>query len=56
MRVPTADLSPGSGLALRHRVITVSIAGVLFLGAVVLASGIERVHASLNEGDLMYMP
>ncbi len=43
--------------ALRHRIITVSIALVLFAGAVALATGIGREFMPpLNEGDLMYMP
>jgi copper/silver efflux system protein len=43
--------------ALRHRVITVALAAVLFAGAVFLATGIGREFMPpLNEGDLMYMP
>ena len=43
--------------ALNHKIITVSIAFVLFGGAVFLASGIGREFMPpLNEGDLMYMP
>jgi len=57
MRVLQAIYRPALGWALRHRVITVSIAGVLFLGAVVLATGIgKEFMPPLNEGDLMYMP
>lgn len=44
-------------LALRHRAITISIALVLFLGAIYLASGIgNEFMPALNEGDLMFMP
>ena len=44
-------------LALRHRLITVSIALVLFTGAIILASGIgKEFMPPLNEGDVMYMP
>jgi Cu(I)/Ag(I) efflux system membrane protein CusA/SilA len=57
MRLLQAIYRPALGWALRHRVITVSIAGVLFLGAIVLASGIgKEFMPPLNEGDLMYMP
>ena len=48
---------PVLNLALRHRLITVLIALVLFSGAVFLASGIgAEFMPPLNEGDLMYMP
>ena len=44
-------------LALKHRVATVSIALVLFLGAIYLAAGIGgEFFPALNEGDVMYMP
>ncbi len=44
-------------LALRHRLITVSIALVLFTGAIILATGIgKEFMPPLNEGDVMYMP
>ncbi|MDQ1728006.1 MAG: copper/silver efflux system protein [Pyrinomonadaceae bacterium] len=44
-------------LALRHRLITVSIALVLFTGAIILAGGIgKEFMPPLNEGDVMYMP
>ena len=44
-------------LALRHRLITVSIALVLFTGAIILAAGIgKEFMPPLNEGDVMYMP
>jgi Cu(I)/Ag(I) efflux system membrane protein CusA/SilA len=44
-------------LALSHRLITVSIALVLFTGAIILATGIgKEFMPPLNEGDVMYMP
>ncbi|HKP46817.1 MAG TPA: CusA/CzcA family heavy metal efflux RND transporter [Pyrinomonadaceae bacterium] len=43
--------------ALNHRVLTVSIAALLFAGAILLATGIgKEFMPPLNEGDLMYMP
>jgi Cu(I)/Ag(I) efflux system membrane protein CusA/SilA len=43
--------------ALSHRLLTVSIAFLLFAGAIVLATGIgKEFMPPLNEGDLMYMP
>ncbi|HEY3103995.1 MAG TPA: CusA/CzcA family heavy metal efflux RND transporter [Pyrinomonadaceae bacterium] len=43
--------------ALNHRVITVAFAGLLFAGAIFLASGIgKEFMPPLNEGDLMFMP
>jgi Cu(I)/Ag(I) efflux system membrane protein CusA/SilA len=57
MRVLHAIYRPALLLALRHRIITVSIALVLFAGAIVLATGIgKEFMPPLNEGDLMYMP
>jgi Cu(I)/Ag(I) efflux system membrane protein CusA/SilA len=44
-------------LALKHRVATVSIALVLFLGAILLSLSIgSEFFPALNEGDVMYMP
>src|SRR6266850_5790085 len=44
-------------LALSHRLLTVSVAFLLFAGAIVLATGIgKEFMPPLNEGDLMYMP
>jgi copper/silver efflux system protein len=44
-------------LALHHRLFTVSLALVLFAGALFLATGIGgEFMPPLNEGDLMYMP
>ena len=43
--------------ALRHRGLTVSIAAVLFVGALLVARGIgSEFMPPLNEGDLMFMP
>lgn len=43
--------------ALRHRAITIGAAATLFLGAVLLSSGIgSEFMPPLNEGDVMYMP
>jgi len=57
MRLLHAIYRPALLLALRHRLITVSIALVLFTGAIVLATGIgKEFMPPLNEGDVMYMP
>src|SRR5258708_15682928 len=43
--------------ALDHRLLTVSFAALLFVGAIFLATGIgKEFMPPLNEGDLMYMP
>jgi Cu(I)/Ag(I) efflux system membrane protein CusA/SilA len=43
--------------ALAHRVVTLSIAAALFVGALALARGIgSEFMPPLNEGDLMFMP
>src|SRR6187399_1479308 len=48
---------PGLEWALGHRVLTVAIAGALFVGALVLARGIgSEFMPPLNEGDLLFMP
>jgi copper/silver efflux system protein len=48
---------PALRFALSHRLLTVSVAFLLFAGAIVLATGIGREFMPpLNEGDLMYMP
>ncbi|MCM3904564.1 MAG: CusA/CzcA family heavy metal efflux RND transporter [Pyrinomonadaceae bacterium] len=48
---------PALGFALSHRAITISVAGLLFAGALVLATGIgKEFMPPLNEGDVMYMP
>ena len=57
MRGLRAVYRPVLRQALSHRLITVSIALILFAGAVVLASGIgKEFMPPLNEGDLMFMP
>lgn len=57
MRGLHAVYRPALMWALRHRLTTVSIALVLFTGAVVLATRIgKEFMPPLNEGDLMYMP
>jgi len=57
MRFLRAIYRPVLLLALRHRLITVSIALVLFTGAIILATGIgKEFMPPLNEGDVMYMP
>ncbi len=48
---------PTLAIALKHRVISVCVALVLFLGAVLLATGIgSEFMPPLNEGDVMFMP
>jgi Cu(I)/Ag(I) efflux system membrane protein CusA/SilA len=48
---------PALSWALDHRAITLSIAVVFLVGAVVLASGIgTEFMPPLNEGDIMFMP
>jgi len=48
---------PTLGFALKHRVLTVAAALVLFLGAIFLATGIgNEFMPPLNEGDVMFMP
>ncbi len=57
MRFLQVIYRPALLLALRHRLITVSIALVLFTGAIILATGIgKEFMPPLNEGDIMYMP
>jgi len=57
MRALQAIYRPVLRWALGHRLITVSIALCLFIGAVVLASRIgKEFMPPLNEGDLMFMP
>lgn len=57
MRFLHALYRPVLSLALRHRLVTVLCALVLFSGAVYLARGIgTEFMPPLNEGDLMYMP
>ncbi len=57
MRFLQALYRPALGFALNHRAITISIAALLFVGALVLATGIgNEFMPPLNEGDVMYMP
>ena len=57
MRLLHAIYRPALLLALRHRLITISIALLLFTGAIILATGIgKEFMPPLNEGDVMYMP
>src|SRR5947207_6734375 len=57
MRFLHAIYRPALLLALRHRLVTVSIALLLFTGAIILATGIgKEFMPALNEGDVMYMP
>ena len=57
MRFLQALYRPALTLALNHRAITISIAALLFAGAIVLTFGIgKEFMPPLNEGDLMYMP
>jgi copper/silver efflux system protein len=57
MRFLRVIYRPALLLALRHRLITVSIALGLFTGAIILATGIgKEFMPPLNEGDVMYMP
>jgi Cu(I)/Ag(I) efflux system membrane protein CusA/SilA len=57
MRFLQALYRPALKLALAHRITTVAVAAALFIGAVVLASGIgKEFMPPLNEGDLMFMP
>jgi len=57
MRFLQALYRPALSFALNQRVITISIAALLFIGALVLSLGIgKEFMPPLNEGDLMYMP
>ncbi|MCA1577124.1 MAG: CusA/CzcA family heavy metal efflux RND transporter [Acidobacteria bacterium] len=57
MRFLQALYRPALRFALNHRVITISIAAILFVGALILTLGIgKEFMPPLNEGDLMYMP
>ncbi|HJU46921.1 MAG TPA: CusA/CzcA family heavy metal efflux RND transporter, partial [Gaiellaceae bacterium] len=57
MRLLRAVYRPTLVSALRHRLITVSVALVFFAGAVYVATRIgSEFMPPLNEGDLMYMP
>src|SRR4030095_4937403 len=57
MRLLHAIYRPALLFALRHRLITVSLALLLFAGAIILATGIgKEFMPPLNEGDVLYMP
>jgi copper/silver efflux system protein len=57
MRFLQAVYRPVLGWALNHRALTVSLAALLFAGAVFLTAGIgKEFMPPLNEGDLMFMP
>lgn len=57
MRFLQAIYRPALRFALNHRAVTISVAALLFAGALVLATGIgKEFMPPLNEGDLMYMP
>ena len=48
---------PALNAALAHRVLTLVVAGALFVGALAVARGIgSEFMPPLNEGDLMFMP
>ncbi len=57
MRFLHAIYRPSLLFALKNRLLTVAAAFVLFVGAIVMATGIgNEFMPPLNEGDLMYMP
>src|SRR5204862_7569047 len=57
MRLLRRLYQPVLEAALAHRVLTVSLAGLLFLGATTVALRIgSEFMPPLNEGDLMFMP
>src|SRR5256885_5925272 len=57
MRFLQALYRPALRFALNHRAVTISIAALLFAGALILTFGIgKEFMPPLNEGDLMYMP
>ncbi|MET0646695.1 MAG: CusA/CzcA family heavy metal efflux RND transporter [Pyrinomonadaceae bacterium] len=57
MRFLRAVYRPLLLAAVRHRVVTVSLAALLFAGALVVSTRIgSEFMPPLNEGDLMYMP
>jgi Cu(I)/Ag(I) efflux system membrane protein CusA/SilA len=57
MRVLRRIYQPVLETALAHRVLTISAAGVLFVGALLVARTIgSEFMPPLNEGDLMFMP
>jgi len=57
MRFLGSLYKPALLFALKHRLVAVGIAVVLFAGAIFLATGIgNEFMPPLNEGDVMYMP
>ncbi|MCA1650976.1 MAG: CusA/CzcA family heavy metal efflux RND transporter [Acidobacteria bacterium] len=57
MRALRSVYQPILRSALAHRVLTITAAAVLFLGALLVARGIgSEFMPALNEGDLMFMP
>src|SRR5262249_53231510 len=57
MRALRGIYEPALESALRHRLVTISVAAVLFAGALALGSRIgSEFMPTLNEGDLMFMP
>src|SRR5687767_4666022 len=57
MRFLQALYRPALGFALNNRAVTISVAALLFAGALVLTLGIgKEFMPPLNEGDVMYMP
>jgi Cu(I)/Ag(I) efflux system membrane protein CusA/SilA len=57
MRVLRRLYEPVLVAALDHRLVTVTLAGLLFVGALVAARGIgSEFMPPLNEGDLLFMP
>ena len=57
MRTLRRVYQPVLEAALNHRLVTITAAGLLFLGALVVARGIgSEFMPPLNEGDLMFMP
>jgi copper/silver efflux system protein len=57
MRALRRLYQPVLGAALRHRVLTIGAAALLFAGALALATRIgSEFMPALNEGDLMFMP
>jgi copper/silver efflux system protein len=57
MRVLRRLYQPVLETALAHRLVTISVAAVLFVGALVVARTIgSEFMPPLNEGDLMFMP
>ena len=57
MRALRRVYEPALRAALAHRLVTIGAAGLLFVGALLVARGIgSEFMPALNEGDLMFMP